>query len=174
MRNILLSLSVLSLLGACGGKETAEDTTAPAASDEPAAAEVEEGPGRDLSAVDVCALIPADAVAGAAGSTPEGAATPTEPGFDGKGCRYEYRVGGLRQSTEVSLHPPGTCNFWRDMQSFKLTDLSGIGDRAFWGQRTGQTDFYVLKSGDVCVHVQARGQELEQAQAIAEAVLGRL
>jgi hypothetical protein len=33
---------------------------------------------------------------------------------------------------------------------------------------------YVLKQGDVSVHVQARSQELEQAQAIAAAVLERL
>lgn len=173
MRYVLLPLWVAALLGGCGQEPGPGDTLpeVPAATGETVA---EQGPGRDLGAVDVCALVPAEAVAAAAGATVEGPAAATDPGYDGKGCEYQLRIGGLRKSPEISLHPPGTCDFWRDMQTFELEDLPGLGDRAFWGKRTDQTDLFVLRSNDVCVHVQAHGQELPQAQAIAEVVLGRL
>lgn len=173
MRYVLLSISAVALLSACGQESTPGDAQ-PDATEATEEAVAEEGPGRDLSAVDVCSLVPAEAVAEAAGATVEGPAAATDPGFDGKGCEYQLRIGGLLRSPEISLHPPATCDFWRDVQTFKLEDLSGLGDRAFWGKRTDQTDLYVLVSNDVCVHVQAHGQELPQARAIAEAVLGRL
>lgn len=174
MRYILLSLSAAALLAACGKDSAPSDAASDAADATEEFLAEAEGPGRDLSAVDVCALVPAEAIATATGGTVDGNVSATEPGFDGKGCRYEVRIAGLRKSPEISLHPPATCDLWRDIQSFPLEDISGIGDRAFWGKRTDQVDLYVKKSGDVCLHVQAHGQDLPQAQAIAEAVLGRL
>lgn len=122
----------------------------------------------------MCELVPAKAIAAAVGGEPGDAPVVTDPGFEGKGCRYHYRVGGSGLYTEVSLHPPSDFAFRRNMATFKIADVSSIGDAAFSGERSGQTDLYVLKRGDLSMHVQARGQNLEQAQAVARAVLERL
>lgn len=168
-------ISLIVLAAGCGGGPSEPGAADAEPAQDPAPALAAESAGRDLAAVDVCDLIPADAVAAAVGAESSAAPTATDPGFDGKGCRYEYRPGGgMRHHTEISLHPPAEFDFWRTMQSFKLQDLPGLGDGAYWGKRTGQTDLYVLKSNDVSVHIQARSQELEQAQAIAKAVLERL
>jgi hypothetical protein len=174
VKGFFCSSLLIACLAACS---RGEEANAPAP-EEPQqdASPVEEGPGRDLSAVNVCELIPPEAVAAAVEAESAGPPEPTDPGFDGKGCRYQYRsgVGGISRYTEISLHPPDDYRFQRSMETFEKTDLPGLGDAAFWGERSGQTDLYVLKQGDVSVHVQARSQQLEQAQAIAAAVLERL
>jgi hypothetical protein len=177
MQKVILPLVMFSLFAACGRGDNRQSPAAESAALETASnEEAASGPGRDLSMVNVCELVPADAVAAAVTAQTAGPPEPTDPGFDGKGCRYQYKGGGggITQYTEVSLHPPDDYDFQRSMQSFEKIDLQGLGDAAFWGKRSGQTDLYALKKGDVSLHVQARGQELEQAQAIARTVLDRL
>lgn len=174
VKTLYASVLLIPCLAACSG---GEEANTPAPEDpQPEASLVEHGPGRDLTALNVCELIPPEIVAAAAKAETAGSPVPTDPGFDGKGCRYQYRsgVGGISSYTEVSLHPPDDYRFQRDMQTFEKTDLPGLGDAAFWGERSGQTDLYVLKQGDVSVHVQVRSQVLEEAQAIAAAVLEHL
>lgn len=175
MKRIVMLLFPILLAGGCSEREATQP--APAATAESTLSDSESaGSGRDLSALNVCEAVPADAIAAAVNAQVAGPAEVTDPGFDGKGCRYQYRagVGGNTRYTEVSVHPPQNFDFQRSMQPFKKTDLPGLGDAAFWGSRSGQTDLYALKNGDISLHVQARGQKVEQAQAIARTVLERL
>lgn len=175
MKATFLPLVVLATLAACGREgATGSDTAAQTESEAPEASDPQ-GAGRDLASVDVCDLIPEQAVASAVGAQIEGPAEETDPGFDGKACRYQYRLADGRIGvTEISLHPQSEFDFWRTTQSFPLTDLAGVGDSAYWGERTGETNLFVLARGDVTVRIRAVSQELEQAQAIAAAVLEHL
>jgi hypothetical protein len=175
MKTIVVPILLVAGLAACGQKDSSgSDSAAPSEADASPASEPQ-GAGRDLASVDVCELIPANAVASAVGGQIDGPAEATDPGFDGKGCRYRYRLAdGRTGATEISLHPPSEFDFWRTTQSFPLTDLDGIGDGAYWGKRTGETNLFVLARGDVTVRIRAISQELEQAQAIAGAVLEHL
>lgn len=175
MKATFLPLAVLATLAACGREDATGSDSAPQTESEAPAAVDQQDAGRDLASVDVCDLMPAQAVASAVGAQNEGPAEETDPGFDGKACRYQYRLADGRIGvTEISLHPPSEFDFWRTTQSFPLTDLDGLGDGAYWGKRTGETNLFVLAAGDVTVRIRAMSQELEQARAIATAVLEHL
>jgi hypothetical protein len=174
------SLALVLMLGlgswGCGGGGDASDE-APA--DAGAAGETaEESPvpaGRDLSSVDVCTLIPAEAVA--KGMSEEQAAAPTnyDPGFEGKGCRY--RSG--RRYAEISLLPPGEFEFKRSMTpKERVHPLEGLGDAAYWEDDVDRMELYVLKTGDATIWIRfqdrANATQVDEARRLGEAVLASL
>jgi hypothetical protein len=172
-----ISLALVLMLGlgswACGGGgDASEEAPADTGAAGEASQDNETPAGRDLSTMDVCALIPAEAVAKAMGEKPAAAPTGYDPGFEGKGCRYKS---GLRYA-EVSLLPPGEFEFTRGMTpKERVHPLEGLGDAAYWEDRTDRMDLYVLESGDVTIWVrfQDRGKatQVDEARRLGEAVL---
>lgn len=172
----ILALTLGFWSWACGGsgdasEEAGGDTVTAGDSSRPG----EPPGGRDLSTVDVCALVPADAVAAAMGEASSSAPADYDPGFDGKGCRYKS---GMRYA-EVSLLPPDHFEFKRGMTpKEQLHPVEGIGDAAYWQRRSDRMEILVLKDGDATIWVrfQDRGKDTreEDARRLAVAVLARL
>jgi len=172
---VLVLMLGMGSWGCGGGGDGSEEAPADTGTGGEASEESETTASRDLSAVDVCTLIPADAVAQAMDEKP--AATPTnyDPGFEGKGCRY--RSG--RRYAEVSLLPPDHFRFRRSMTpKERMQPLDGLGDGAYWEDRTDRMDLYVLKNGDATIWVrfQDRGKatQVGEARRLGEAVLASL
>ena len=161
--------------GCGGGGDAAEEAPAGAGDMGEAQEQMETSAGRDLSAVDVCTLVPAEAVATAMGEKSSAAPTNYDPGFEGKGCRYKS---GQRYA-EISLLPPGEFEFKRGMTpKERVHPLEGLGDAAYWDDRTDRMDVYVLKGGDATIWVrfQDRGKatQVDEARRLGEAVLASL
>jgi hypothetical protein len=176
MRNpgttVLLLITSLSL--ACGGEPrqaTVDDA-------KQAGSEAEEAPGRDLSGLDVCQLISAEAVAtGMANEAAESTAD-YDPGFEGKGCRYASRGPGPTRYAEISLHPPADFEFRRQMRTKEAHELAGLGDAAWWEEGSDRTELFILKRGDASIWI--RFQESgaapteDEARRLGEAVLAQV
>jgi hypothetical protein len=174
------SLALVLMLGlgswGCGGGGDASDE-APADADASGEA-AQESPvpaGRDLSSVDVCTLIPAEAVAKGMGEEPAAAPTNYDPGFEGKGCRY--RSG--RRYAEISLLPPGEFDFKRRMTpKERVHPLEGLGDAAYWEDDVDRMELYVLKTGDATIWIRfqdrANATQVDEARRLGEAVLASL
>jgi hypothetical protein len=177
-RSIACLLPLLAALGGCGDAERQD--AAPSereVSEQPASADPA-AKGRDLAALNVCELVPAEVVATAMGGSPAAAPEDHDPGFDGKGCRYSTRAGSRTRYAEVGLLPPDQFEFRRRMRSGESHDLAGLGDAAWWQSRSDRTDVNVLKGGDVALWIRfqenaARTRE-EEARRLGEAVLAEL
>ena len=171
------SLALVLMLGmgpwGCGrGGDGSDEAPADPETAGEVSRESEAPAGRDLSGVDVCALIPAEAVAKAMNEKPAAAPTNYDPGFEGKGCRYKS---GMRYA-EVSLLPPDHFRFKRSMTpKERLHPVDGLGDGAYWEDRSDRMEVYVLKSGDATIWVrfQDRGKatQVDEARRLGEAVL---
>ena len=159
--------------GGGGGASKAAPADTGAAGE--ASQESETPAGRDLSTVDVCSLIPAEAVATAMGEKPATAPTNYDPGFEGKGCRYKS---GQRYA-EVSLLPPDHFRFMRNMTpKERLHPLEGLGDGAYWEDRSDRMELYALKNGDATIWIQfqdrGKSTQVDEARRLGEAVLASL
>lgn len=172
---VVPTLALVLAAGCAGGESPSRAETAlPPAEDAAATAEA----SRDLANVDVCALIPADAVATALGGAVAAEPTGWDPGWEGKGCRYKTRAGSFSIYTEVGLVPPDDYEFLRQAAQVPTHDVSGLGDGAWWMDRTDRADLYVLRRGDVMVWIRSQIWDEKNTErelrAIAEAVLARL
>ena len=116
---------------------------------------------RDLGAVDVCRVIPGEAVAAAVGGKLAEARpfTPKPPTFTR--CTYLVDVPGpekpVRKGYALWLYPPGDFVELRGFTEGKITDIPGLGDGAYWFQDPGDGRFKirVLKRGDVTIEATA-------------------
>jgi hypothetical protein len=176
-RTSLLLVLMLGLgpSGCNQGGGAAEDAVAGGgtAAEEPPAGETQAG--RDLSAADVCALVPAQAVATAMGEQPTAAPVHYDPGFEGTGCRYKSG----RRYAEISLLPPAHFEFMRRMTpKERVHPVSDLGNAAYWEDHTGRMELYVLRSGDATLWIrfQDRGKatQVDEARRLGEAVLASL
>jgi hypothetical protein len=178
MSRTLLALAMvlgIASWGCSGGSGGGEEAPAGGGAAEEEPVQSESAAGRDLSAVDVCALVPAEAVAEAMGEKPAGPSSSYDPGFEGKGCRYKS---GQRYA-EVSLLPPDHFRFRRNMTpADRLQELGGLADGAYWEARSDRTDVYLLRAGDATIWIrfQDRGKatRAEDARKLGEAVLATL
>jgi hypothetical protein len=162
----------LSSWGCGGGGDASDEAPADTGAAGEASQDSETPAGRDLSTVDVCTLIPAEAVATAMGEKPATAPANYDPGFEGKGCRYKSG----RRYAEVSLLPPGEFDFKRGMTpKERVHPLEGLGDAAYWEDDVDRMELYVLKSGDATIWIrfQDRGNatQVDEARRLGEAVL---
>jgi hypothetical protein len=172
----LALLSALALAAGCtGGEASPRADAAPPAEEE---ASLTEEMGRDLATIDVCALVPAVAVAEAAGGTVLAEPTDWDPGLRGKGCRYKTNTKGFIFYTEIGLVPPDDFDFLRETAQVPTHDVRGLADGAWWMDRTDRTELFVLKRGGVMIWVRSQVRDTENAEPelrpIAEVVLDRL
>ncbi len=128
--------------------------------------------GRDLAALDVCALVPGDAVATALGGTLEGATGST---YSGSGlatdCAYTVRVGRRTMVALVFFYPPQHFAAMRQGEAV-LEPVTGVGDEAYWSMIGSMHQLTVLKRGDVTLDARAATQR--DARRLAELALSRL
>lgn len=169
---VLLLITPLAL--ACGG----EPRQATVADARDTGSEPEATAGRDLSGVDVCRLISAEAVAAAMGSEIADPTAEFDPGFEGKGCRYASRGPGRTRYAEISLHPPADFEFRRKMRTGAFHELAGLGDAAWWEEGGDRVELSMLKRGDTSIWVRfqdsgASPPEVE-ARRLGEAVLAQV
>ena len=171
-------LLTLLAAGGCGGAERrdsgqpeGEATAQPSSADQAAK-------GRDLSALNVCELVAAEAVSKAMNGSPAAPPEHYDPGFDGKGCRYATRAGSRTRHAEVGLLPPAQFEFRRRMRPAKAQDLDGLGDAAWWQARSDRTDVNVLKANDVGLWIgfqeNAVATREDEARRLGEALLAEL
>lgn len=169
-----LALVLMLGLGSwgCGGSDASDEAPADTGAAGEASQLSETPAGRDLSTVDACTLIPADAVAQAMGEKPATTPTTYDPGFEGKGCRYKSG----RRYAEISLLPPGEFDFKRGMTpKERVHPLEGLGDAAYWEDDVERMELYVRKDGDATIWIrfQDRGKatRVDEARRLGEAVL---
>lgn len=128
--------------------------------------------GRDLGALDVCALVPGDAVAAAFGGTLERATGST---YSGSGlatdCSYTVRIGRRTVTALVFFYPPQHFVAMRQGEAV-LEPVTGVGDEAYWSMAGSMHQLTVLKRGDVTLDARATTQR--DARRLAELALSRL
>lgn len=173
-RGDAILLLVTALMLGCGG-EPRRTTVGNAKETRP---EPEETAGRDLSGIDVCRLISAEAVAAGMGSEIAEQTSEYDPGFEGKGCRYASRGPGSTRYAEISLHPPADFEFRRSMTAGAIHELAGLGDAAWWEEGSDRVELYMLKRGDTSIWVRfqdsgASPPEVE-ARRLGQAILAQV
>lgn len=166
-RRALSSLVLTLALSAAGG-----DGAASAARGQEAADEAARFAGRDLAALDVCALVPGDAVATALGGTLERATGSTHSGSGlATDCAYTVRVGRRTVVALVFFYPPQHFVAMRQGEVL-LEPVAGVGDEAYWSMAGSMHQLTVLKRGDVTLDARAATQR--DARRLAEVALSRL
>ncbi len=176
MKTPLQGLRLLLLLTAAGCGTSDRPEPPPDGEIEASlASAADDGPGRDLSTVNVCELVSAEAIAEAMGGGTVEPAADYDPGFGGKGCRYGTRVSGYTRYAEVTLLPPGEFEAKRQMRSGKYHDLEGLGDAAWWKHRVDRTEVNVLERGVVMLVIafqeRAAATREEESRRLAQTVL---
>jgi hypothetical protein len=175
-RSIAYLLALLAA-GGCGAEQRdsalpeGEPAAQPASGDQAAK-------GRDLSALNVCELVTAEAVAKAMNGAPAAPPEQYDPGFDGKGCRYATRAGSRTRYAEVGLLPPAQFASRQRMRPAASHELAGLGDAAWWQARSDRTDVNVLKANDVGLWIRFQENAVatreEEARRLGEAILAEL
>lgn len=131
---------------------------------------------RDLSKVDVCQLVPGDAVARALG----GKLAQTRP-FNPKDgtfsrCTYFIVPAGSdeRAGYSIWVYPAGSFEELKQYSEDKMTPVTGLGDGAYIFRDSGDSFFKlrVLKRGDLSF--EAVADTAEKARKVAEAAVASL
>jgi hypothetical protein len=167
---LLVCTGMLAL--ACGSREAEQGAT----ENEQAESDTTRTPraateGRDLSGLDVCALVPGEEVAGLLGGTLGG--DPRSRVYPGASteCSYAIEGEGPTEFVLVFLYPPSHFElFATDAEDRQ--DIDGLGDRAYATTIGGLHQVYVLVEGDVTVD--ARAGTIDEARRLAELVLSKL
>ena len=129
---------------------------------------------RDLKVLDVCRLVPGDAVAKAVG----GALAEARPFFDKDGtlarCTYVVTLpgsGDTRQAYVIWIYPPADFEELKAFTEGKMTAVPGLGDGAYSFQDPGDGRFKVrvLKRGEVTI--EATAVTADGARNVAEAAV---
>lgn len=131
----------------------------------------------DLSASDVCALVPGSEVAAAVGGRLEEVRL-IRP--EGRNARCVYTVGfptgrgGGKAAFVVWLHPPGDFVGLRAAGDRSARSLEGLGDEAVIAHDpdSGRSDLLVLVRGLATIEV--TGPDADQTQAVAGAAIDAL
>jgi hypothetical protein len=159
-------------LAACGGNPP---TPAPAANAGPAPqapASTTGGEARDVTKIDVCALLPvaevADALLASPGDRPPNGHS--YPGAESE-CWYEVvrSTGRTIETVGVFLYPPES---FAGLQEDGAIEFPGLGDAAFLSPRTDIATVIAVKQG--VATVDARAADADHARKIAEIVLAKL
>lgn len=169
------TLTALLLVAALGGPackteqsrtpETAAPSSSPAASS-----------GRSLATLDLCKLVPGDAVTTALGGK---LAAPTNgaSGEGGANCWYTIEPPGATGTVEayiVYAFPPGYFEMMKGVQEGPVEAISGLGDDALLIPASSDPmhDLMVLKRGDLTLEI--KGEDRQRLRKLAELVLSRL
>jgi hypothetical protein len=127
--------------------------------------------GRDLSSLDVCALVPGEEVAALFGGTlGRESRSKIYPGASTE-CSYAIEAGGPTKFVLVFLYPPSHFELFASEEE-ERQEISGLGDRAYAAPIGGNHQVTVLLEGDVTVD--ARAATVDEAQQLAELVLTKL
>lgn len=124
--------------------------------------------------VDVCRMVPGDAIARALGAR----LVEARPFADENWSRCTYMVAALASDTRagyvVHLHPAGDFDEMRPYIEEPIAPISGLGDAAygFWDKGDGRYKIHVLKRDDLSF--QATGETEAAARKVAGAVVGVL
>lgn len=166
----LATMILIAGLGACS-QDPNSTTAAKNANKAAATNSAPPAKKRDLSTFDVCAQVPAAAVAGIMGSTPEqtsGKATMRTYASD---CTYTIQRGeGVRDYAIVWVYAP---EMWMPASASTDEKIAGLGDDAYFTQGSGSfKTVHVLVKGDFMLDT--RADSAEQARKLAELAFKRL
>ena len=182
-RHLLLSVSALLLIGACGpqpqgatpstasgGEGTPIDSTLPVPSTQSAPS----GGGRDLEAVNLCALI---SNAEAAESMAAQPARGDLEGVTGPNCTYQITPdgGATIQNVHVYLHAQDLAEISLSLlRDAGATQLDGLGSVAMVAYEADNEQYRLvgLRNGDFGFEILAPSEE--GAQRLARLILERL
>jgi len=164
------ALSTVFALAACG--QSPPPLPADAGTESTAAAPAPASRDRDVTSLDVCALVPVDEVAAALGGSP-GTLPPNGSAYPGAESDCWYRIargsGRMPETVGVFLYPP---EYFPEAEEEGSTPISDLGDAAFLSPRTDITTVFVLKKG--VATVDARAGDADHAKKLAELVLAKL
>ncbi len=170
------ALSLALLAAACGpAPEPAEEAPA-LAPEAPAAAPAappaaEERPGRDLTELVVCDLVPGEEVASALGGTLYAEPAPTASGSLWNECAYLVRIDPAQpvaRLASVRFYAPEHFEVAKQLADSR-EEVGGLGDEAFAVEEPPLHSLTVLRRDDVAFEVRAE-TSAEDARAIAELV----
>lgn len=182
LRGLAVSILCLGLVG-CGGSDPG--ATPPAATQAPGATpttvteepESNDGPSgaNPYFDADLCALIPLDAVAEAAGELePEDAES---TGSSPASCRYTLGlpVGSFPSTTAISIQMLSSFTLERLAVGDAAQDVPGLGDEA-WEHPLTDTHLLYVRRGDLVFWVAAAGggDWTQMTRSVAELVLSTL
>jgi hypothetical protein len=131
-------------------------------------------PGRDFATLNVCQLVPGEAIARALG----GKLVEARPVPDKSvpRCRYFVLPAGSdsQRGYVVWMQQPQDFEELKKSISDPITVVSGLGDGAYLFRDKGDGRFkiHVLKRGDLMF--EATGDSAESARKVADAVVGQL
>jgi len=171
--NALLTAGLL--VGGLTGCDQDSDNAAPAAEGQTAAVQTgaaKSATPRDLSSFDVCAVVPAGAVAEILGSTPDRTSAKATTTTYATDCTYTIDRGeGTKDYAIIYMYPH---EMWAPMIGDNIEKLAGLGDDAYLTTGgVGSFDtVHVLAKGDFMLD--ARAHSPEQARGLAELALARL
>jgi hypothetical protein len=178
-------VSLALFVSACDSSDHNEQTPVPPTVSPATKAQVKE---RDLSALDVCAILPDKVVAQLLGNTVTQPGRRQDYGQVTQGC--EYALGRAERGTgegpfeyvSIYVNPPGSFG---TLESALATDqglgqdvsgevVSGIGDQAFavYNATEHATTLHVLREEDLALEIKANN--LEHTRTLAEAALEQL
>jgi len=178
-------VSLAFFVSACDSGEQGQQMSTPPTVETPAKAQEKQ---RDLSALDVCMIMPDQLVAQLLGNTVTQPGRRQDYGQAAQGC--EYALGRAERGTGagpfeyvfIYVNPPGSFG---TLEAALATDqglgqevsgeaVSGIGDQAFavYNNTEHAATLRVLRQDDVALEIKA--SNLEHTRKLAEATLERL
>ena len=150
--------------------QVAADAPAAAASDAPSEA-LEEAQGIDLTAVNVCELLPVAEIEAVVGALRDGSPKETISIDREKGCQYIDDANG--QFFEITLYP---LDHW-GLVKYTLNEaapLEGVGDGAYTGAYSDAAVLEVLVKDRAVIGVRASDESQQTALALYEIALKHL
>jgi hypothetical protein len=132
--------------------------------------------GRDLSGINVCGLVSADALMTGLQARRTGPARDASTSRS-RACQYRYSMGETNYAPEIAFVPLAEYeNVRQRNQGKSLHNLRGLGDAAFAIQSPDGIVLYAVKKYDVAVRVMVEGtlddaDDLLHARALARRAL---
>ncbi len=117
--------------------------------------------------VDVCALISAATAAKLSGQPFTKAVSVAAEGFDSR-CAYNDEA-STTEGVNIAVGSQNVDNTWRLVHTGNITDISGLGDKAFWDN---DNTLYAV-SGSMLIQVNGLDSQ-DKSEALARALLDAL
>ena len=165
-----IAAAILALVAACGGSESRGAASGESREGAPAGGAGEYQPPRDLSQIDVCALLPSAEIPARFGAVTEGPSLTRDPN-GWPTCSY---VLAPNTGLVVALIEAYMYDMNRSAWDPKrIQTVDGVGEKAFLvGLEPPSDPYLVAAKGDIAVKVTTRNLEL--AREAAQKVLAKL
>lgn len=171
---VVLAAGAAALLAACGPTSSSADGTSSAAAPSSAASAAASsvtslaGAGSAAKTISVCAVLSAHEAATLSGQPYTRAQPEDTGGGSGSRCAYDNEDSTV-EGVNVTVWTSDAANTWQTVHTGGVSDVSGLGDKAFWDN---DNTLYVLSGTNL---IQVNGLDSEtRSESLAKPVLAAL